>query len=171
MKDERRRILAAPLAALIARHIPRPPPGAVLVPIPITPRRRADRGFNQAALIASALGRTWTMPVQECLACEAVRAAQRGASAADRRAQVAGAFRAVAPVPLHAVLVDDVVTTGATLAAAARALRTAGCARLGAVSLARVVVPGEGTRVGGRTIHTGGQGHGTPREGTQPPGH
>ena len=147
-KDSRRRALADPLAALMARCLEPPPGGAVLVPIPLAPDRHADRGFNQAALLASALGRAWGLPVHDCLQRATGARRQRGSPAGARRAQVEGAFRAPGEVPVHAVLVDDVVTTGATLTAAARALRRAGCARVGAVSLARVVLVGERTRVG-----------------------
>ena len=66
----------------------------------------------------------------------------------ERRAQVQGAFLCTGRPPLQVLLVDDVVTTGSTLAAAARTLRRAGCARVGAVALARVAVTVEGTRVG-----------------------
>ena len=62
----------------------------------------------------------------------------------------------VGDVPLHCVLVDDVVTTGSTLSSAARALRAAGCARVGAVALARVALRAPGTRVGIRQIQSGG---------------
>lgn len=148
LKDSRRRAVAHPLAGLIARTVPRPADGAVLVPVPLAPARMAERGFNQAALIARGLAAAWDLPVGDCLARGDGAARQRGSGAARRRQQVAGAFIAPGPVPLHAVLVDDVVTTGATLTAAARALRAAGCARVGAVSLARVALTGLGTRVG-----------------------
>lgn len=138
LKDLRRRALAPPLADLMARRIPPPPAGAVLVPVPLAPRRLADRGFNQAALLAQHLARAWGVPLQAVLRRPDGSPAQRGASARARRHQVQDAFHAVGPPPLHAVLVDDVVTTGSTLSAAARALRAAGCARVGAVSLARV---------------------------------
>jgi len=147
-KDHRRRVLADPLADLMSVHLAPPERGAVLVPVPLAPARMADRGFNQSALIARALAAAWDLPVDDCLARGGGAVRQRGSGAARRRQQVAGAFTAPGPVPLHAVLVDDVVTTGATLTAAARALRAAGCARVGAVSLARVALAGGGTRVG-----------------------
>lgn len=148
LKDSHRRALAGPLAGLIARHVAAPPAGAALVPVPLAPRRMAERGFNQAGLIAACLAATWGLPVDDCLVRADGGPAQRGSAGGARRAQVSGAFRAPGDVPLHAVLVDDVVTTGATLSAAARALRAAGCARVGAVSLARVVLGSGGTRVG-----------------------
>jgi predicted amidophosphoribosyltransferase len=61
---------------------------------------------------------------------------------------VQGAFVAQGRVPHQAVLVDDVLTTGSTITAAARTLRAAGSARVGAVVTARVVLAGMGTRVG-----------------------
>jgi hypothetical protein len=67
-----------------------------------------------------------------------------------------GAFRTTCDVPMYCVLVDDVVTTGATLSAAARALRQAGCARVGALALARVVLGAPVSRVGQRKLQSGG---------------
>lgn len=150
LKDERRRALAEPLAGLMAA-VMAPARGATLVPVPLARERVAERGFNQAALLADALGREWCMPVRHLLERDDARH-QRGASRADRLRQAPGAFRAAARavhagVPLHAVLVDDVVTTGATLSSAARALRAAGCPRVGAVALARVTLVPAPTRV------------------------
>jgi ComF family protein len=141
LKDGRRRVLAAVLAGRIADAVPAPPPGAVLVPVPLGPRRLAARGFNQSLLIARELARRWGRPVAEPLARVREEPAQRGASATARARQAAGAFAPGGrdPAPAHAVLVDDVHTTGATLADCARALRAGGARTVGAACFARVV--------------------------------
>lgn len=155
-KDHRRRVLADPLARLMAAHLDPPGRSAVLVPVPLAPARLADRGFNQCDLLATRLGTRWGLPVAPVLGRDDQAAPQRGSGAAARRRQVQGAFHVVGHVPLHCVLVDDVVTTGATLSAAARALRAAGCARVGALALARVVVGAPVGRVGRRNLQSGG---------------
>ena len=141
LKDGRRRTLAAVLAERIARAVPRPSPGAVLVPVPLGPRRLSERGFNQSLLIARELARRWRRPVAEALARVREEPAQRGSSATARTRQAAGAFAAAGadPAPRHAVLVDDVHTTGATLADCARALRRGGARTVGAACFARAL--------------------------------
>ncbi len=143
LKDGRRRSVADVLARAIAAAVPPPPLGAALVPVPLGPRRMRERGFNQSLLIASALGRLWGRPVSEAL--ERVREGpdQRGASASARVRQAAAAFapRAGRPAPPCAWLVDDVHTTGATLAGCARALRRGGARTVGAACFARVPGP------------------------------
>jgi ComF family protein len=141
LKDGRRRVLAAVLADRIAGAVPAPAPGAVLVPVPLGPRRMAARGFNQSLLIARELARRWGRPVAEPLARVREEPAQRGASATARAHQAAGAFAAVRgeAAPAHAVLVDDVHTTGATLADCARALRAAGARTVSAACFARAL--------------------------------
>jgi ComF family protein len=138
LKDRRRRALAAVIADLMADGIPLPG-GAILVPVPLSPRRQAERGFNQSLLIARDLAARCDGRVVDAL--QRVRPAppQRGASASDRTRQVAAAFRARpnVPVPRDVIIVDDVHTTGATLAACARALRRAGAQDVGAVCFAR----------------------------------
>lgn len=141
LKDGRRRVLAATLADRIAAAVPRPPPGAVLVPVPLGRRRLAERGFNQSLLIARELARRWGRPVAEPLARVREEPAQRGSAAVARARQAAGAFAAAGadPTPRHAVLIDDVHTTGATLADCARALRRGGSATVGAACFARAL--------------------------------
>lgn len=111
----------------------------VLVPVPLHPRRLAERGFNQAALLARAVAEAWGVPVREDLRRERDTPPQTGRSAAARRSNVARAFAAVHP--FHGdvvVLVDDVVTTGATARACARALLAAGAHEVRVLSAARV---------------------------------
>ena len=143
LKDGRRRVVADVLAAVVAERIPAPPAGAVLVPVPLGPRRLRARGFNQSELVALALGRRWRLPVAEALSRTREGPDQRGASASARARQAAGAFAPDGPdpVPPRAVLVDDVHTTGATLADCARALRRGGARTVGAVCFARAWRP------------------------------
>lgn len=116
--------------------------GAVLVPVPLHPRRRRERGFNQSELLASALGRRLALPVVAgALVRRLDTPSQTGLKAAARRANVKDAFavRKRAQVAGRVViLVDDVVTTGATVRACAWALREAGAREVRCVSAARV---------------------------------
>ena len=116
---------------------------AALVPVPLHPRRLAERGFNQAALLAEDLARRSGVPACErALVRREDTPSQAGLSAAARRANVARAFavRQRARVDGRViVLVDDVHTTGATARACARALEEAGAAEVRLLTVARVV--------------------------------
>lgn len=102
-------------------------PRSVLVPVPTTARRHAERGFDQSALLSGVVGTLSARPSLEALRQRAGDA-QRGRSRAARL-RARGRFACAdgtSLAGLHVVLVDDVVTTGATLADCARALRACG---------------------------------------------
>lgn len=118
---------------------------ALIAPVPLHRWRLWGRGFNQAALIADRLGRDWGLAVEPRL-IERSRATRslKGLSHGQRRRAVSGAFRVPDRSRVEGrtvVLVDDVVASGATGEACARALRKAGAARVELVSWARVVRP------------------------------
>jgi len=110
-----------------------------LVPVPLHPRRERRRGFNQARLLADALAARLDVPAWDGLDRRGPGSPQVGRSRSERLELGAGsgAIRAIRAAPLRVVLVDDVATTGATLAACARALRAAGAAHITAVTYAR----------------------------------
>jgi ComF family protein len=114
----------------------------LLVPVPVHAARRRDRGFNQAELLAAVAGRELGLPVVSALRREARTVAQHGLGRGARAGNVGHAFVAdpalAGRVRGHwAVLIDDVVTTGATLSACAYALSAAGARAVSALTLAR----------------------------------
>jgi ComF family protein len=108
-----------------------------LIPVPLGSRRFRKRGYNQSERIAAALARVTGAPVRDVLRRVRETPSQTALTPEQRAANVAGAFAAVAPLGGRCVLVDDVFTTGATLLAAAQALRAAGAAQVDAVTFAR----------------------------------
>ena len=114
----------------------------VLVPVPLHPRKRRERGFNQSELIARSLrARTGCALAQGALVRRKDTTPQAALSAAERRRNVKGAFavrRRAQVAGRVVVLVDDVWTTGATALACARILREAGAVEVRLLSVARV---------------------------------
>lgn len=138
-KYGRVRTLARPLGKLMALALPRTTRFDLVVPMPMHWLRRWRRGFNQAELLAREIGRRAAVPVRLCARRIRGTAPQAGLTHHSRRANVAGAFRAGDGVAGRRVLlVDDVLTTGATAGACARALKQAGAERVMVLTVARV---------------------------------
>jgi ComF family protein len=112
--------------------------GVFLIPVPLGNRRRRERGYNQCDCIAAALGHRIGLSVRtDVLQRVRETPTQTALTPEARHANVAGAFRANGVAGLRLVLLDDVFTTGATLAAAGAALMAAGAERVEAVTFAR----------------------------------
>jgi ComF family protein len=114
-------------------------PAQAVVPLPLHPSRLRDRGYNQSEEIARALAATAGLPLwRDALQRALARPPQQGLTRRQRRANVRGVFRAPRPLPpVHLLLVDDVLTTGATLESAAAVLKAAGAARVSCLVVAR----------------------------------
>ncbi|MBI2362726.1 MAG: ComF family protein, partial [Elusimicrobia bacterium] len=109
-----------------------------LVPVPLHPRREAERGFNQAALLAEAVGREAGARVLPLLSRRRNTPPQARQVRAEREGRLAGAFCAAPQAAgLRVLLIDDAMTSGETLAACAAALRGAGAAQVQAFVLTR----------------------------------
>lgn len=112
----------------------------LLVPVPMHWRKHFARGYNQAQLIANTLGAQWHIPVEpRALRKVTPTDSQQKLRRSQRKRNLARSFTSNAEVVagLHIGLVDDVVTTGATLEAAAQALLDAGALQVSAIALAR----------------------------------
>lgn len=146
-------LAAAMLPMRPATHGP-----SVLIPIPLAPKRLRKRGYNQSEMLARALARRWRIPVlPDALVRTRETPTQTALTPDTRLANVAGAFgvrrdacgmrrdlhgNAARHTPhVTFVLVDDVFTTGATLAEAARALEQAGATQVMGVTFARAAIP------------------------------
>lgn len=135
---------ARTLGELLALHVDRARPGAppdLLVPVPLHRRRLGQRGYNQAVEIARPLAALTGATLAPAL-CERTRPTpkQSGLSAAARRRNLRGAFAARGRCDgARVAIVDDVVTTGSTAAALARALRAAGAADVEVWAAARTL--------------------------------
>jgi predicted amidophosphoribosyltransferase len=113
--------------------------GRLVTFVPPDGDRSLRRGHHPPARLARELGRRWELPVGPTLERTRPLRPQRGLGRDERRRNVRGAFRATGPVSGPVVIVDDVYTTGATVSAAASALRGAGASSVDVVTFARTV--------------------------------
>lgn len=127
LKLECRREAASGLARLLNAALPELPPGTVIVPIPTAGLHRRQRGFDHTLLLAKYFGKMRGLPVERLL-LRNHNYAQRTSNKKERLVQAQQAFFCPRPLDskVHYLLLDDVVTTGATVKYGARALRRAG---------------------------------------------
>lgn len=122
---------------------------AALVPIPLASARKRQRGYNQSALIARGIGRRWRIPVwEDVIVRSRETSTQTRLTPEERLDNVAGAFRVGAPRPgelrgAHVVIVDDVVTTAATLNTCAKVLYESGARIISYVTFGRAHASGD----------------------------
>lgn len=115
--------------------------GDIVVPVPLHRRRRRQRGYDQAHLLARAIGAAAALPLAPALVKVRDRPPQSSLGLSGRRRNAAGAYRARRQPPLggkRVILVDDVFTTGATAEACARVLLRAGARSVDVLTVARV---------------------------------
>jgi len=146
--------IADDLAAAMGPIRPETDGPSALIPIPLARKRLRERGYNQSEKLARALARQWRIPVLlDVLVRTRETPTQTALTPGTRLANVAGAFgtrnaelgtgnSSAFRLPSSTlILVDDVFTTGATLAEAARALEQAGAKRIAGVTFARAAIP------------------------------
>ncbi len=142
LKYEGWRELAGPLSDRMAPLAP--PAVEVVVPVPTTPERLRERGYNQALLLAGEVARRRSLPLACALRRKAAGATQVSLRPEERRSNVKGSFaprlRAVPGIRSRRILlVDDVLTTGATASDATRALAEAGVREIHLLTFARAL--------------------------------
>lgn len=112
--------------------------GAVLVPVPLHPRRERERGFNQARVIARIFADIYHVPLVDIVRRVVYTAQQARLSAVRRRENMSDVFSFIfgSVVPQKVILVDDIYTTGSTMRECARVLRDAGVERISGLVIA-----------------------------------
>ncbi|MDQ2890092.1 MAG: ComF family protein, partial [Gemmatimonadota bacterium] len=120
---------------------------SLVVPVPLAASRHRERGYNQSAHLATGLARRWGVPVGHLLVRGRATETQTRLTPGDRLRNVAGAFATLPDseelAGLHLVLVDDVVTTAATLNACATALHNGGARIISYVTFGRARAAGD----------------------------
>jgi len=115
----------------------------LIIPVPLHMRRLRKRGFNQSLILARALGKKHHLPVDfSLLKRQKMTQTQTGLDRKEREQNIRGAFAVAHPEKIagqNIILVDDVLTTGATVNECARVLQKAGAARVAVITLARVM--------------------------------
>jgi ComF family protein len=133
--------LARPLSEFLVRALPVEESFDVVIAMPIHWRKRWERGFNQAELLARPIAKRYGLGLSSNLQRSRYTKPQAGLSETERRTNLKGSFQVQRPAEIagkRILLVDDVFTTGATLRTAAETLKKAGARRVSALTLARV---------------------------------
>ena len=147
LKFERRKRLAEPLGVLLIKYVTHTPllnmrEIDAFIPVPLHPRRRKLRGFNQAELLAGFLARYYDTPLVNALERTKETLPQFELPRATRLENVKGAFKVADPRAVYnkrVLLVDDIYTTGATIAECSKSLMIAGSKRVEVLTLSRAV--------------------------------
>lgn len=141
--------LASPLSKFLLRTLPDGEEFDVIMAVPMHWRKRIDRGFNQAELLARPVARRYGLALSSNLRRSRRTASQASLDEQQRQENLKDSFSVRRPKQLtgkRILLIDDVFTTGATLRAATTVLRAAGAARVCCLTVARVDVAPKATR-------------------------
>jgi ComF family protein len=115
---------------------------AVVMPVPMHPSALRQRGFNQAQQLAQKVAAHLSRPLSSDLVAQRMHISQQGLNANERRKNLRNIFAFTPPAPKHCLIVDDVMTTGATVTAVAEVLKQRGCDQISVLCLARTPVEG-----------------------------
>lgn len=110
------------------------------IPVPLTRRRMADRGFNQSDVLARSVAQALGIPMMNVIKRVQFSKPQAQLTRDERRENIEGVFRCVDPFSVsgkRCLLVDDIITTGSTVEEASRVLRKAGAKSVWAIAIAR----------------------------------
>jgi ComF family protein len=148
LKFNGRKKLAEPLGILAVRYLSQASSFKAteidaIVPVPLHKKRYRQRGFNQSELVAKVLGKYLDLPVAQPLERVIDTQAQFSLKREERFTNIAGAFKVVSSEAVYnrrLLLIDDIYTTGATIAECARTLKIAGAGRIEILALSRAVM-------------------------------